>query len=431
MDHKGQPQKYGKTVFWLFMLVMLAKFNIYIGFALKPYMVFCILFFIVHIGSFYFQRLHLFEAAMLLFYLMYSFTGAFALYPGSSARIILGILLYICCYLIMRYIIGKTNDVSIKNAIANVGILFNSASLILYVIGLKSVSFVFDGDRISQYGVMVDRNYPRLIGLLQDPNFFVFYNTLFFCYYLSNFEWKKNKIGLMLCILTNILTFSRGGLLVILFLFIINLFLTNSFNKLKMIVSLSFSFLVVGYVAIYVMKFDFISILQSRLDDTSEDGGSGRLTLWGRAWDYFNSDILVGIGAFNFSDYNLFENGDPLTAHNTYLDILAESGLVGFISYSLFILLVFIKIIQMNIHRKNPYLFLTFLGFVLQMGFLSVIINDIFFLYLAILSAYLHHLYANERDRVNHHSFKAQRADATGHLSKEGVAFYERITVNR
>lgn len=217
MGDVGQTQKYKLTVFWLFLLVMLAKFNIYIGFALKPYMVFCILFLVIHIGTFYFKRLHLFEVAMLFFYLMYSFTGAFALYPDSSARILLGILLYIGCYFIMRYIIGHSNDSVIQNAISNVGIVFNSISLILYAIGLKSVSFVFEGDRIVQYGVMVDRNYPRLIGLLQDPNFFVFYNTIFFCYYLCNFESRKNKVGLILCILTNLLTFSMTGILEVAF----------------------------------------------------------------------------------------------------------------------------------------------------------------------------------------------------------------------
>lgn len=168
------------TIFLLFLLVTLANYYIYVGFAIKPYMIFLILFLTVHIGSFYFHRLHLFEMAMLLFYMMYSFSGAFALYPASSIRIICGIILYIFCYFIMKAVIGNSRDSVIERAISDAGILFNIASLTLYFIGLKSLGFVFEGDRVYQFGVLLDRDYPRLIGLLQDPNFFVFYNTLFF-----------------------------------------------------------------------------------------------------------------------------------------------------------------------------------------------------------------------------------------------------------
>lgn len=382
---------YSSAVFWLFLLVLLAKFNIYIGFALKPYMLFCVLFLMVHLGSFYFHRLHVYEMAMLMFYLMYSFTGIFSMYPVSSARIIVGILLYVSCYFIMKYIVGRTENSAIEVAIANAGLLFNSASLLLYFAGLKKLGFIFeDSERITEFGVMVDRSYPRLIGLLQDPNFYVFYNTIFFCFYLCHFDSRKNKIGLILTVLTNILTFSRGGLLVISLLVIINVLLNNPLKKIKGLLGMAGSLTVAGYVAMKAMKIDIYSILQSRMEDFTEDGGSGRLVLWGRAWEYFNSNILVGIGAFNFSDYNMFENDDPLTAHNTFLDILAESGLAGIMSFCLFLFLIFIKLLKHRTHKKEAYLFLTFFGLVLQMGFLSVIINDMFFMYIAILSIYLH-----------------------------------------
>ncbi|WP_226086883.1 O-antigen ligase family protein [Mesobacillus sp. S13] len=431
MDYKvaSISGRYGSTVFWLFLLLMLAKFNIYIGFALKPYMLFCILFFMFHIGSFYFQRLYLFEMGMLIFYLMYSFTGAFSLYPASSARIIFGIILYVSCYFIVKNIIEKFETDAVHSAVANVGIIFNSVSLALYFAGLKSVQFMFEGERVSEFGVMVDRHYPRLIGLVQDPNFFVFYNTIFFCYYLSNFQSSKNKVGLGLTILTNLLTFSRGGLLVVVCLVVLNIFLNNPLKKLKLLLGLTASLAVAGYIAITVMKFDVYSILQSRINDFSEDGGSGRFTLWGRAWEYFNTNILVGIGAFNFSDYNMFENGDPLTAHNTYLDILAESGLIGIVTYLLFLLLVFIKLLNSRIHKKNPYLFLTFLGLVLQMAFLSVIINDMFFMYIAILSAYLHKEYHKKHVHVvKELEIQAGKKDNS---LKGAAAYYERVNFNR
>jgi len=332
----------------------------------------------------------MFEVAMLLFYLMYSFTGAFSLYPASSIRIFIGIVLYISCYFIIKSIIASSKDLVIERAISDVGILFNLASLVLYFIGLKSVGFVFDGDRIYEFGVMLDRDYPRLIGLIQDPNFFVFYNTLFFCYYLCNSNTLKNKLGLTLCLITNLLTFSRGGLLIMAFLFFIYILKDNPLKRIKLLVGITAALSVSLYIAIVHLKFDIYGILASRIEDLSSDGGSGRLELWGRAWDFFASHKIVGIGAFNFPAYNSFQFGDTLQVHNTFLEILSESGLLGISCFFLFIILVFVQLIQSRTLKNKPYLFFTFIGVILQMGFLSVIINDMFFLYLAILSTYLH-----------------------------------------
>lgn len=385
-----KSNKYNFTIFFLFLLVTLANYYIYVGFAIKPYLIFSILYLFIHIGSFSFYRVHMFEVAMLLFYLMYSFTGAFSLYPASSIRIFIGIVLYISCYFIIKSIIASSKDLVIERAISDVGILFNLASLALYFIGLKSIGFVFEGDRIYEFGVMLDRDYPRLIGLIQDPNFFVFYNTLFFCYYLCNSNTLKNKLGLTLCLITNLLTFSRGGLLIMAFIFYIYILKDNPLKRIKLLVGITAALSVSLYIAIVHLKFDIYGILASRIEDLSSDGGSGRLELWGRAWDFFASHKIVGIGAFNFPAYNSFQFGDTLQVHNTFLEILSESGLLGISCFFLFIILVFVQLIQSRTLKNKPYLFFTFIGVILQMGFLSVIINDMFFLYLAILSTYLH-----------------------------------------
>lgn len=385
-----RKQTFSFSLFLFFFLVTLGKYNIYIGFALKPYMIFLLLFFMVHIGTFYFQRLHLFEVAMLLFYLVYSYSGAFALYPASSIRIILGISLYISSYFMMKSIIGNSSLKLVEKILANVGILFNIMSLGLYVYGLKSMNFIFEGDSVFQYGVMLDRNYPRLIGLVQDPNFFVFYNTLFFTYFLCHATSLRNRVGLLLCILTNILTFSRGGLLAIILVFCLYIVMNDPLKKLKLVVNLVISLIVVTTIAVVLLKFDLFSILESRILDFSNDGGSGRFALWMRAWDYFSSHMIFGIGAFNFSDYNFFQYADTLTVHNTFLDILSESGLLGLFFYLLFIFLVLVQLIHQRVHKEKPYLFLAFIGYMLQMMSLSIIINDMFFLYMGILATYFH-----------------------------------------
>ncbi|UZJ79381.1 O-antigen ligase family protein [Fictibacillus sp. KU28468] len=391
-------------LFFLIVLVTLGKYNLYIGFALKPYMLFLIVYFLVKFSGFYLQRLHLFEAGMLLFYLMYSFSGAFSLYPASSIRIIIGIALYLLCYFLSKAIIGNAEQGMVERVISTVGILFNVLSLLLYVIGLKSLNFVMAGDRLTAFGVLMDRDYPRLIGLVEDPNYFVFYNSLFFTYYLCHTSSHKNRFGLALCVLTSVLTFSRGGLLVLLLIFGLYILLLNQpLKQLKLALGSLFTLLLGAYVLVTFLKFDLVGILESRMNDFSSDGGSGRFELWGRALNFFSTHMWTGIGANNFLDYNQYQYGDTLHVHNTFLEILAESGLIGISCFLLFVFLVLYQMYQFDVLRQKPYLFLTFVAYILQMASLSVIINDMFFLYLAILSVYL-----NQQGALAPHPIKVQ-----------------------
>ncbi|MFC0525534.1 O-antigen ligase family protein [Pontibacillus salicampi] len=283
---------------------------------------------------------------------------------------------------------------SLENSIANAGILFNIGSLAFYVWGLKSNGFSILGDGVIQYGVWFDRNYPRLIGLLEDPNYFVFYNTIFFTFYLCKRNSWKNKSGLLLCIVTSVLTFSRGGLLILLVIFLVYFLLNHPAQKGRLLLS-AFSLFTIVLGISKVLGFKVISILQNRFQDFSKDGGSGRFELWERAWAFFESSPLFGIGASNFTNYNVFKYGDNLVVHNTFLEVLTESGVIGLFVYGMFVFAVLFQIIQNKFHLKYPFLFLTFIGFMLQMMFLSLIVNDMFLFFLAILSTYFSYEYEN------------------------------------
>ncbi|WP_153017416.1 O-antigen ligase [Halobacillus sp. KGW1] len=402
LDSVGTNQR--KTqILLMFFLVTMANYNIYIGFALKPYMLFCFILLLVYFQSIRLVQLQLFEVAMLVFYSVYALSGAFALYSISSLRIVIGIMLYLFCYFIIKSLLEGVHTSLIGMAIGYAGVLFNSISLVLYVVGLKRVGFYFDtgGERVIELGLMIDRNYPRLIGVLQDPNFFVFYNTMFFAYYLCNTKGFWNKLGLMLCLTTNVLTFSRGGIVIMVVLTLFYILFQDPMKQWKKILGLVISFTLASFVAIYFLHFDLLSILDSRMKDFSADGGSGRLELWGRAWGYFQENPWTGIGAFNFADYNWFEYGTDLSVHNTFLDVLSDAGLIGILFYFLFLSLCLFQMVLNRVYKKQPYLFLTFVGMVLQMAFLSVIINDIFFLFLAILSTFLNQDHVSRNSSSN------------------------------
>jgi len=72
-----------------------------------------------------------------------------------------------------------------------------------------------------------------------------------------------------------------------------------------------------------------------------------RLVLWGIAWDFFTGSPLLGVGWGNFSAlYGSYVADIPwipagvFAAHSIYLQLLSETGLVGFGAFSLLVLRV-------------------------------------------------------------------------------------------
>ena len=67
------------------------------------------------------------------------------------------------------------------------------------------------------------------------------------------------------------------------------------------------------------------------LVDTGDGDGQGRIYLYERAWEFFKSNPLCGIGYANFAPMNY-----GAYSHSTYAELLACSGILGLIIYLLF-----------------------------------------------------------------------------------------------
>ncbi|AIF48398.1 O-antigen ligase family protein [Dyella japonica] len=79
---------------------------------------------------------------------------------------------------------------------------------------------------------------------------------------------------------------------------------------------------VLGAAGLAVMK-----MLSSRMQelDAGEESASGRVDAWYEGLQMFKSHPLFGVGPGNFTEYN------PLTAHNSFVLVLAETGFVGYV----------------------------------------------------------------------------------------------------
>jgi O-antigen ligase len=90
-------------------------------------------------------------------------------------------------------------------------------------------------------------------------------------------------------------------------------------------------------------------LLPSRLSDLSpdEESASGRVDAWYEGFQMFFSHPVFGVGADNFTDYN------NLTAHNSLVLVLAETGFVGFTLWLGFLGYCFLMMLTVLRHRPE------------------------------------------------------------------------------
>jgi len=92
-----------------------------------------------------------------------------------------------------------------------------------------------------------------------------------------------------------------------------------------------------------------LRMLSSRMDelDAGEDSAAGRVDAWYEGLHMFTSHPLFGVGAGNFTDYNY------LTAHNSFVLVLAETGFFGYVAWLAFVGYSFLMMRQILRHEPG------------------------------------------------------------------------------
>jgi exopolysaccharide production protein ExoQ len=138
-----------------------------------------------------------------------------------------------------------------------------------------------------------------------------------------------------LCVFAAILTLSRGGLVAFGAALIAAIFMAGRRRGQVLVLAVFAALLTVGY-------FTTLAPAQAVERVTEVQGGTGRTDIWTVGWRMVESAPIQGVGAGNFtvsSIHFLLEPGallrddfivdQPKVAHNTYLGVLAELGIVG------------------------------------------------------------------------------------------------------
>ena len=361
-----------------------------IGFALKPYIIVSVLSIILLSSAMKFSKLYSFESWLILFVLVYCFSAIQFEFPEQHIRFVFAFFIIFLFYFSMRGLILNCSVEELQKMISISGIIGGMASLIYYLSGVITTRMNFFGNGIVYDGLLLDRSVPRLIGTASnDPNIFVFFMTIYFFYYLYNLSSNLNKMGFIIVTLCIALTFSRGAYIALLITMILMFVISGKQKgRVKNFFFLTLLFLGIIYIA-SIFNVNFIEYVVDRFSDISTDRGSGRLVLWDNAIQTFINNPILGIGLNGTLEYNTIHYGTPVYIHNTMLEVLSESGIIGFIIFLILWVLIFhfcVKLFKIN--KDTKFLLAIFIAMFIQMLSLSILLNEAFYLMLLILYRY-------------------------------------------
>jgi len=201
----------------------------------------------------------------------------------------------------------------------------------------------------------------RVGSLFGDPNYFAAVLVTGFALALALnrarsltvFGQSTAAVAAGLCLLGILLSVSRGGLIALAVTLLAAVFLAGRWRG-----RLAGATVLVALAAL-VYFFALAPAADRARLTSSQGGGSGRTTIWKVGWREVQHHPILGVGAGNFSDagaryviepglinhnatgYTAYFIDTPTVAHNTYLEILAEEGIVG--------LMIFLAIIVVSL----------------------------------------------------------------------------------
>lgn len=237
----------------------------------------------------------------------------------------------------------------INSAVFLIGVLFAIVSLMIYYMNqLKIHSILHDSDLWRGLGYGLDKSgYLRLSGLPGDANFFSLFMTLsLLCGIQTDMRKSVKYSGLLFVTASLILAFSRTIYFVILISSIIMVLLRlvrldlRSLNTvLKAVIGASISFVTISF----LLGINPFNVMRIRVFDIPS---GPRTILWSVLYEkIFNNKIIFGYGL------RTSQSALGHYSHNTYLETLVDSGVIGALLFMGIIFATFWVLIN---ERKTP-----------------------------------------------------------------------------
>ena len=248
----------------------------------------------------------------------------------------------------------KCIEFSDKNILATLSIIDTIAKIYL---SLELVTIIFDKPLFAEAAVTYDKyflgsdNYSAFILIPLTGIMFVYSQIKYNKIIIST--WFFSIIGF----LDLAIPFSVTGVLIYVLMLFLFTFINNpeirSFFSVKKIV------IVVAVFLIAVVGFNIQSHLESLLSLVGKTGLNSREVIWPKVIDAISQKPWIGWGKLSEDQINSYLLYGADHAHNIFLEIILDSGLIG-----TFIICAWMKEIFKNIKNyKNRYIYLVYMCF--------------------------------------------------------------------
>ena len=199
-------------------------------------------------------------------------------------------------------------------------------------------------------------------GMLEDNNDFALAMVMNvpLLWYLGIGEGKRwvrqaTLVAVCLSVVTVLLTHSRGAFLALCVTAVWIAWRSGHLFR---------AILVLGVLALLFPVLAPDSVLErlASINDTGDSSRNARLTAWATALQMISANPLLGVGMRNFQpryrEYSVIpvtDDGQTYVAHNSYLQIWAESGSLAFVVYVVLLLSVFVTCARVyRLGRQRP-----------------------------------------------------------------------------
>ena len=178
---------------------------------------------------------------------------------------------------------------------------------------------------------------------IENINVVAFITSISSIIFLTTFIEKKRKLDLCFFIVSILIVFllgSRKSIFSVLIFFIVLFFNTSKENKKKLLLLLSVSIIAI-LIALPADYFTFIANRSNVDFHTLDSSDMNRIRMIRSGLIYFQDNPIFGNGYYNFAVLYNQDFGSFVYAHNNFVELLADLGLIGFfLYYSLYLLII-------------------------------------------------------------------------------------------
>jgi O-antigen ligase len=172
--------------------------------------------------------------------------------------------------------------------------------------------------------------------------------------YLIIHGYKKYIIYVPFAAFSILLTGSRTALVLLAFVAVSILWSLFKY-RVRFRKLITFVLIIIGFYVVSQIPQGQLDRLSTLKYELSSGTMNGRTTIWYSGVEAFKENPMFGAGSGAFAEAaeNNVVNGEEMSAHNAYLSVLVENGMVGFILFGG--MLIFMFVITLRTEKNNLY----------------------------------------------------------------------------